>query len=82
MLKIKSLLSKFLKTILGKNDDLITYAQCRGIHDKNGVPLLEMERVYPLIETDKRPSWADFIDCGQIGRTLNGEIVAYDYSDV
>jgi hypothetical protein len=66
----------------GKTGDIIPYAQCRVINDENGIPLLEMERVYPLLDTDKKPSWSDYVDCAQIGRTLSGEIVAYDYSDV
>jgi hypothetical protein len=66
----------------GKTGDDIPYAECRVVHDTNGIPLLEMERVTLLTETDAVPKWADYVDCAQVGRTSSGEIVAYDYSDV
>lgn len=67
----------------GKTGDVIPYAKCEVYNDDNGIPHLHMERVYPLgVEESAVPEWADFVDCGQVGRTLSGEIVAYDYSDV
>jgi hypothetical protein len=66
----------------GKTVDIIPYAQCSVSYDSNGIPLLEMERVYPLAENETKPKWSDYVDCAQIGKTLSGEIVAYDYSDI
>lgn len=54
-------------------DDIISYARCR----LTGTFLI-MEYVEP-IDTWDIPEWAKYVDCGQVGRNLNGKIVAYDY---
>lgn len=42
--------------------------------------LLVMELVEPVREEfDKLPPWTGYIDCRQVGYTLKGELVAYDF---
>lgn len=48
-------------------------------HSPNGFHVLVVEKVEPIFHDDPEyPDWADFIDCGQVGRTADGRIVAYD----
>lgn len=57
----------------------VPLAACSLTEDENGVPLLEMERVTPLMRYDSRmPSWAYDVDSEQVGITTDGRIVAYD----
>lgn len=58
------------------------YAQCHLEHDPLGIPLLVMERVRPLTATEAE-DWsemASLVDCGQIGKTADGRVVAYDFA--
>jgi hypothetical protein len=57
----------------GPTKDGVCYARCRLL--KNG--WLMMEKVEPL--TEPAPSWADWIDCQQVGKTHTGRVVAYDF---
>ena len=51
--------------------DGIVYARCGW---------LVMERVNTRwVPREERPDWADWIDCGQVGRTKDGRFVAYDF---
>ncbi len=53
----------------------IRYASCRLLP---GTSILEME----LVDTStkaKKPSWADCIDCQQVGLNAEGQWVAYDF---
>lgn len=45
-----------------------------------GVPILRMEYVGGLESCDL-PDWAFRVDSAQVGRTVDGRIVAYDYAD-
>ena len=58
--------------------DVVKYAQCKMFF-LNDINCLEMERVYP-ITNEETPEWADFVDCGQIGKNKDGKILAYDYA--
>jgi hypothetical protein len=62
----------------------VVYPKTRLVwHDD--VPILFMERVIPV--TSKRirarlkkvPRWVGCVDCGQVGFTKDGRLVAYDY---
>ena len=37
------------------------------------------ERAEARIPYESLPGWAGFIDCGQVGKTKDGRIVAYDF---
>ena len=57
-------------------------ARCRILLNKDGLPLLVMERVVPT-EPKPRPAmpdWVYSIDCQQVGYTRKGALVAYDFS--
>lgn len=58
--------------------DLVVYAECHISH-LNDIPLLTMERAYP-IKDNELPEWSSYVDGGQVGKTLSGEIVAYDFA--
>ncbi len=53
------------------------YARCRLLMVEQ-VPLLVMERLW--LSQAPKPSWADFIDCQQVGQTPDGVWKAYDYA--
>jgi hypothetical protein len=58
-------------------DDEIQYARTRlAYHD--GVPIVFMEKV-TQVPIEEQPEWAGLIDCGQVGYTRLGKIVAYDF---
>jgi hypothetical protein len=63
-------------------DPGVPLAACRlHVSIPSGLPLLWMERVDPVTwsRNDPRyPAWADWVDCGQIGLTTDGRLVAYD----
>lgn len=48
-----------------------------------GIPILWMEKVEIADWTDKSysdfPDWVGSVDCGQVGYTRKGRLVAYDY---
>lgn len=55
------------------------YARCRLIP---GTAILVMELVDLVsrsIEGCDLPEWCDWVDCGQVGLTKYGKLVAYDY---
>jgi hypothetical protein len=53
-------------------------ARCRLL--KTGV--LVMEAVTPGTKWDaSTPDWARYVDCGQVGTTRKGKLVAYDYAE-
>ena len=66
---------KYLK----RTKDTLPLAKCRLIDIKN-IPVLVMELVKPIPPKEKLPSWVDCVDCQQVGRNKNGDIVAYDYA--
>lgn len=79
---------KFPKCCLGESDNQhenclngTIYAKSRLdkiLTEKYGVYIIRMEYVEPTGSSDK-PDWTWSIDCGQVGRTFNGRLVAYDY---
>lgn len=60
--------------------DVERYARCRRLNDV----AIVMEYVDPAMDSDFEdgdiPSWTQEIDCGQVGWTAKGKLVAYDYS--
>ena len=54
-------------------------AKCRLFY-YNNLPCLIMEYVEEVTKWDKLPKWTRFIDCGQVGYTRYGQLVAFDYS--
>jgi len=54
-------------------------ARCREVC-LNGKWCLVMERVYPASIEENLPSWADFVDCRQVGYTRRKNLVAYDWA--
>ena len=65
----------------GKSDDGALYARCKLLPND----CLLMERVNPIdydqikYLSKEIKYWSSFIDCGQIGFTMDGRVVAYDY---
>lgn len=55
-------------------------AVARILHDPRGIPILAMEYVATDVPREEKPEWANWIDCGQVGRALDGELVAYDFA--
>ena len=51
------------------------YAECCMVGNST---ILAMEFV-DRIPYESLPGWAGFIDCGQVGKTKDGRIVAYDF---
>lgn len=51
-------------------------AACRTIC---GGMLLVMQYAEPARNISDCPRWVDYVDCQQVGFTLNGKLVAYDY---
>jgi len=62
--------------------DTIQYAECAMFWFR-GQWVLLMEYVEPVLDQwpDGLPDWTDFVDCCQVGYTLDGRLVAYDYAD-
>jgi hypothetical protein len=61
------------------SDSFIPLARCRAHHSlPSGVILLWMERVQPIVVPTPHPLWVDSVDCGQVGYTADGCLVAYD----
>lgn len=61
------------------DDDGTAYARCwrhDALSDETRLLVLKMERVRTSLV--KTPRWAWKIDCGQVGMTRDGRIVAYD----
>ena len=52
----------------------IVYARCKLL--SNG--WLVMGKVQPLEWSHEMPAWSIHVDCRQVGRARDGEIVAYD----
>lgn len=42
------------------------------------IPVLIMEKVTYAHGEENLPDWVGWVDCGQVGYTKNGELVAYD----
>jgi hypothetical protein len=52
-------------------------ARCKMVPNS---PLLIMEYVKTdFVWSKEMPDWIDFVDCRQVGYTLDGKLVAYDY---
>lgn len=51
-------------------------APCRLL--PNGALL--MLYVEPVIRSEGLPDWTGGVDCGQVGQTLDGRLLAYDYA--
>lgn len=62
-----------------RTEKSLPMARCRIIDIKE-IPVLVMEFVTQVPYGKDMPSWADFIDCQQVGWNKKGEIVAYDYA--
>jgi hypothetical protein len=60
-------------------DKKCNLARCRII-DITEVPILIMQRLYPIPEDMKLPDWVDFIDSQQVGLSRDGRILAFDYA--
>lgn len=56
---------------------VVRVAQCEYVNIE-GIFVLKMEKVNVDIDPDDKPDWADYVDCGQIGRTVDGRVVAFD----
>lgn len=59
------------------------FARCEfddDIGKELGVPVLRMEYV-EHVGWSKEPDWTWGIDCGQVGRTADGRLVAYDWDN-
>ena len=54
-------------------------AACSVFYEEGGIPVLFMEYVEPVCLGASAPSWVSFVDCGQVGYTRAGKLVAYDY---
>jgi len=54
------------------------YAPCRFWPGTN---MLVMEYVEPIQRLCDKPEWADYIDCGQVGTSRSGKVLAYDYGN-
>ena len=50
------------------------FARCR----MHGI-MLVMEYIEQIKDHDDLPLWVSYIDCGQVGYTRTGKLVAYDY---
>ena len=50
----------------------------RGLSEKTGLPIVRMEYVEHVGWSEK-PDWTWGIDGGQVGRTKDGRLVAYDW---
>jgi hypothetical protein len=66
----------FRRTLAGKTDCPV--AACRVLHNADGVPILLMRTVDPVVSTQDLPAWTLWIDCGQVGLDRRGRLVAYD----
>lgn len=53
----------------------IRYARCRMC----GPYVLVMEQLDTSIDRESFPSWASWVDCGQVGLDRQGRFAAYDY---
>jgi hypothetical protein len=49
-----------------------------GEEERTSFPVLIMEKVKPLNDLSNAPQWVGFVDCGQVGHTTDGKLVAYD----
>jgi len=57
------------------------YARTRpdvALSKKTGLPIVRMEYV-EHVGSSEQPDWTWSIDCGQVGRTKDGRLVAYDW---
>lgn len=57
------------------DNEQMQFARCRIL--KNGWLVMIYAEPIPY---DEQPDWAGLIDCGQVGRTSKGKIVAYDFA--
>ena len=66
------------------NDYQVIYARTR-LHYEANIPVLFMERVEYMNTDDikakfgREPEWVGYVDCGQVGLSRTGKLVAYDY---
>lgn len=63
-----------------KDWDAPKFAYCELITIGEISCCLKMEKVRPLLD-EKKPDWASYIDCQQVGIDKNNTVVAYDYAD-
>lgn len=66
----------FRRTLTGKTECPV--AACRILHNPDGVPILLMRTVDPVVSTQDLPNWTLWVDCGQVGLDRRGRLVAYD----
>jgi len=50
----------------------------RDLSEETGLPIVRMEYV-EHVGRSETPDWTWSIDCGQVGRTKDGRLVAYDW---
>jgi hypothetical protein len=46
-----------------------------------GLPCLIMEKLDTNLQLSEMPLWADYVDCRQVGRAIDGTIKAYDFGN-
>lgn len=65
---------------LHPDDDYIPLATCHlHVEEPEGIPVLTMQAVKEHhAPYNQLPDWAGWVDCGQVGFTENGTLVAYD----
>ena len=54
----------------------IPFARCDMV-DFFGIPAVKMEKVEQA--RGNLPEWTNYVDCGQVGWTQDGRLVAYDF---
>lgn len=61
--------------------EYVQYPRTRLAFSRDGIPVCIMERVEipPWPGYDAYPDWVGSVDCGQVGYTKAGRLVAYDY---
>jgi hypothetical protein len=63
----------------GHTDPDIPLASCRLVDPEAEFPVLEMEWVRSItVKYDELPDWVGWVDCGQVGYTDDGRLVAFD----
>lgn len=53
-------------------------ARCKLL--RNGCLIMEYVRLPSEKEYNELPKWTDGVDCRQVGYTIDGRLVAYDYA--
>lgn len=68
-----------LEATKSKTDDwLYKWQKAKAKILKSGLLVMEYVTHVPV---GQQPDWASYVDCGQVGLTHDGRIVAYDYAE-